>query len=91
MEFLTGLLNAVTGTLGTPMLWSIVALLLAKFLPNKVIDHLGHSIGVFVTLGLSRILPFWSKLEEWLIDGLAVFVTGIIKGLRSDNPSGDDT
>jgi len=39
-----------------------------------------------MTLGLSRILPFWNKLEEWLIDGLAVFVTGIIKGLRSDNP-----
>jgi len=78
MEWINVILNS-------PIAWSILALLIAKFLPNSVIDHLGHSIGVIMTAGLSRILPFWDKLEEWFIDGIAVFVTGIIKGLRSDN------
>ena len=71
----------------SPIFWSILTLTVAKLLPNKVIDHLGHSVGVFLTLGLSRILPFWNKAEEYFIDGLAIFITGVIKGLRSDNPT----
>ena len=75
----------LTTLIASPIAWSILALLLAKFLPNDTIDKLGNGLGVIITLGMSKWLPFWDKLEAWLIDGIAVFITGFIKGLRSDN------
>jgi len=83
MEWLKSILEIL---LGSELLWgTAMVLALGKILPNKWIDTAGETFGIFCTLGMSRIIPAWNKIEEWFIDGVAVFVTAWIRGLRSDN------
>ena len=82
MDWLKDILGAV---LGSEFAWgTVIVLILAKVLPNNVLQKIFKNLGVAVTLGLSK-FTFWKKVEEWLIDGLAVSVTAFIEGLRSDN------
>ena len=83
MEWLKELLGTI---LGSEVAWgAIVVFSLAKFLPNELIAKGGKALGTIVTLGMTKWLPFWKKIEDWLIDGLAVFTTAFIDGLRSDD------
>jgi len=73
--------------LTNPLVISLIALIVAKLLPNSRLESWGEKLGVVCTLGLSRLLPdVWAKIESWVINGLSTFIKGFIKGLESDNP-----
>ncbi len=82
MDWLKDIIGAV---LGSEFAWgTVIVLVLVKVLPNDVLKKVFKNLGVATTLGLSK-FTFWQKVEDWLIDGLAVSVTAYIEGLRSDN------
>ena len=55
-----------------------------KFISNEKLYSFGNGVGVMITLGLSK-FAWWSKVEDWLINGVDVLWQGIIHGLRSDD------
>jgi len=82
MEWLQGILEAI---LGSNFAWgAVIVLILAKIVPNEKIGNFAEGLGNTCTLGLSK-YSWYKKVELWFIDGLAVFSTRFIKGLRSDN------
>lgn len=82
MDWITGLMGGVSNTF-----WiALVTLVLSKLLPNETLKRVGESLGILATAGLSRIIPFWNKIENLFIDGIDNLVQGFFKGLRSDNP-----
>lgn len=64
---------------------AIILLILARIVPNAKLDVLGEKFGVFLSAVGTKVLPFWNKFEKLLINGLAVFTTAVIRGLRKDN------
>ncbi len=82
MDWITGLINTLLGS--NMALGAIIVLILARVVPNTKIKEIGYGAGTFVTLGMSS-FKWYKKFEEWFIDGLAVFVTAFIEGLKSDN------
>jgi len=64
---------------------AIAILIIARILPNAKLDVWGERIGVILSTVGTKILPFWAKFEKLLINGLAVFTTAIIRGLRKHN------
>ena len=85
MEAILGFFGNIFGSISAWCWGSIIVLVLAKVLPNKVIGKFVRGLGITITLGLSRKFPYWNKIEKWFIDGLSIFVENLIKGLRSDN------
>ena len=82
MEWLQDLINTL---LGSNIAWgTVIVLILAKIIPNSKIKEVFYGLGTFVTAGMSS-FGWWKKVEELLIDGVAVAVTAFIEGLRSDN------
>lgn len=89
MEWLLALINTL---IGSEVAWGvIIAMIIGKLVPNSVIKKTGYWVGTFLTLFLSK-FNWWINIEKWVIDGIAVFVTSFIDGLRSDNsPNVNDT
>ncbi len=82
MDWLKGILDTVLGS--NFALGAVIVLVLAKVVPNSKIKEVFYGFGTFVTLGMSS-FGWYKKVEEWVIDGLAVAITSFIEGLRSDN------
>ncbi len=101
-EVLTAFLVAKgTFIAGAGVLGLVLNFILKKFVTQGRLDDLGSAIedggyyvGKWATLGLSHwpyTKPVWNNIIEpyvvMFVKTLNQFVTGIVKGLQSDNPS----
>ena len=84
MEAILDLLKALLGEL---WVWTILAVLLAKFIPDELLAKLGFNIGKWITLNGNKFFKkLWTKLEEWILHSIfGVFFAEIKKGMESDN------
>ncbi len=91
--------------LGIGSVGALVGVLLKKLVTQSDIDawadgseYVGFAVGRFVTLGLAAwkwTKPIWNAVVEPLViviveSTVARFIVGLVKGLRSDNPSTKD-
>ena len=86
MDTILDFIKSIIETLGISnfAFGSIIVVILAKVLPNEALQKIFEGAGEVIS-GFCNRWKWWQKVEDWLIEGLAVSVTALIKGLRKDN------